>query len=389
LRILFCHNRYAIRSGEDIAFETACELLTRAGHDLITVVRDSRSIGEISLGRRLHLGASVVHSASAAREVSRVAIRDSPAVALVQNVFPLLSPSIYRALARAGVPIVQLVFNYRFLCLNGQFFTAGAVCERCRGGNYLHGVVRRCFRGGYAESAAYATALGIHRALGTWQRSVRRFVVPDRFLGEKLVHGGFPADRIRTVCNPFDVERYVPNYGGEGYALFVGRWIRPKGIFTLLDAAARTKVKVVIAGDGEDAEGVRAHPVVRAGTVTLVGAVYGEEMERLLNRAGMVVVPSEWYDNLPMMVCQAFAAGKPVVASRINGIPEYVRDGETGLLFAPGDAAGLATSLDRLAADEGFRLSLGREARRTAEQLFSPGQWVAAMELVMEEAMGG
>jgi len=112
-------------------------------------------------------------------------------------------------------------------------------------------------------------------------------------------------------------------------------------------------------------------------------------MERLLNRAGMVVVPSEWYDNLPMMVCQAFAAGKPVVASRINGIPEYVRDGETGLLFAPGDAAGLATSLDRLAADEGFRLSLGREARRTAEQLFSPGQWVAAMELVMEEAMGG
>ena len=89
---------------------------------------------------------------------------------------------------------------------------------------------------------------------------------------------------------------------------------------------------------------VRSHPAVLAGKAEFVGPVYGSHFAELLDKAAFVVVPSEWYDNLPMIVCQAFAAGKPVVASRINGIPEFVSHEENGLLFSTGNPSELKAS---------------------------------------------
>ena len=99
-------------------------------------------------------------------------------------------------------------------------------------------------------------------------------------------------------------------------------------------------------------------------------------------------MPSEWYDNLPMIVCQAFAAGKPVVASRINGIPEFVSHEENGLLFSPGNPSELASSMHRIFSDEVLRDRLGRGARRTAETVLSPVVWWKKINSVVEEAVG-
>jgi glycosyltransferase involved in cell wall biosynthesis len=106
-----------------------------------------------------------------------------------------------------------------------------------------------------------------------------------------------------------------------------------------------------------------------------------------LGKAAFVVVPSEWYDNLPMIVCQAFAAGKPVVASRINGIPEFVSHEENGLLFLPGNPSELASSMHRIFSDEVLQDKLGRGARRTAETVLTPMVWRDNSNSVVEEAV--
>ncbi len=387
MKILLCHNRYQLRSGEDIAFDFTRDLLRSAGHEILCFEKHNDAVARAGALAKLKIAAGAVYGRGARREAYELSRRERPDVALVQNVFPLMSPSVYYGLKDADVPIIQMVFNYRMLCLNGQFFTQGEICERCSGGNFLHGAARRCFRNSYAHSALYATSLGLHRALGTWEKCVEFFVVPDSFLKNKLAQVGVPEDRLRVVSNPFQVDQYVPAFSPGGYALFVGRLIRPKGVFTLLDASLHgNDVPIVIAGDGEDAPEVRRHPAVLNGRVRLLAPTYGDGFRQLLAGASMVLVPSEWYDNLPMIACQAFACGKPVVASRINGIPEYVKDGENGLLFTPGKAGELAACMRHLFADHALQSKLSQGARRTAETVLSPSTWLGKMNAILDEA---
>ncbi len=390
MKVLLCHNRYQLRSGEDIAFDFSRDLLRSAGHEIVCFEKHNDAIAGAGSLQKLRIAAGVVYGRASRREIRELSRRERPDAALVQNVFPLMSPSVYYGLKDAGVPVIQMVFNYRMLCLNGQLFTQGEICERCCAGNFVHGAVRRCFRNSYAHSLLYAGSLGLHRSLRTWEKCVRFFVVPDAFLKQKLTQAGFPQERFRIVSNPFQSDGYVPNFEPGKYAVFVGRLIRPKGVFTLLEASLLdSDVPVVIAGDGEDVVEVRRHPAVLNGRVRLLPPVYGEEFRQLLAGASMVLVPSEWYDNLPMIACQAFACGKPVVASRINGIPEYVKDGENGLLFTPGNAGELAGCMRKVFADHVLQGRLAKGARRTAETVLAPGTWLAQMNGILEEAAQG
>jgi glycosyltransferase involved in cell wall biosynthesis len=233
----------------------------------------------------------------------------------------------------------------------------------------------------------YSSSLFIHRLLRTWRKHVRLFVVPDEFLGKKLAEGNFPAERMRKVVNPLRLADYQANHLKGDYALFVGRLIRAKGIYTLLDACLRLPAgRVLIVGGGEELSAARQHLAVLQGKAELLGEVYGSRMRDLLAHCSFVVVPSEWYDNLPVIVCQAFASGKPVIASRINGLPEFVKHEENGLLFAPGEASALAAQMTRLSTERSFYDALSRRARQTAESLFSPRIWQEKMAIVLQEA---
>jgi glycosyltransferase involved in cell wall biosynthesis len=84
------------------------------------------------------------------------------------------------------------------------------------------------------------------------------------------------------------------------------------------------------------------------------------------------VCPSEWYENQPYAVLEAFAMGRPVVAARIGGLPELVRDGETGRLYEPGDADELRLRMTSLLEDPAGAARMGEEARRFVEREFVP-----------------
>jgi glycosyltransferase involved in cell wall biosynthesis len=306
----------------------------------------------------------------------------------VQNVFPLLSPSLYRVLA-GRLPIVQLVFNYRLLCPNAQLYTEGAICERCVPGNTTHAVIHRCYRRSRVYSAWYAAIVGLHRAAGTWHL-IDRFVVPDRFLAAKLAEGGLPADRMRINTNPFDVGGFEPAPPGD-YALFVGRFAPQKGVLTLVEAMARTRsgIRLVMVGDGEARPEVerRVDRLGLAGRVELTGAQWGDAVKRLIAGAMAVLVPSEWYDNAPLIVYQAYASAKPVIASRINGLIEVVADGTDGILFSPGDPEALAAAIDALAGDPERVRTMGAAARRRAEEEFSVGAHYRRLRAILDEVV--
>jgi glycosyltransferase involved in cell wall biosynthesis len=369
-KLLLVHNYYQEPGGESSVFDFQVRGLRDHGHEVVLYTRTNEDISGLTTLGKVSAVASSYTSRRTRDDLVRLVEQERPAAAIVQNVFPLISPSAYGALRSCGVPVIQAVYNYRLICPAGELYSLGEICERCVGGNHASAVVRRCYRGSRAASAWYASLIGVHRALGTFADNIDAFMVPDDFMARKLVEGGLPAHKMWRNANPFMLRDHTPSGRHDGYVLYVGRLVRPKGVLTAIEAMGlvTSPTRLVVVGRGELEDEVRARTTDR---VSFVGARWGDELDALMDRALAIVVPSEWYDNLPQVLCQANAMGKPVISSRINGIPEYVVEGTSGALFEPGDRAALARAIDQLAAlSEEHYATLCQTSRRHAGQLF-------------------
>jgi len=385
MKVLVCHNYYKTTSGEDIVVQTDMELLRAAGFETLEYRRDNAVIESYGVPQYLRFAVRTLYSKQTSTDIENLVRAERPDVALVQNVFPLISPSVYYVLARSRVPIIQLVYNYRLVCAGATLYCRGRICERCLGGNYFHAVRYRCFRDSAGLSALYATTLAAHRYIGGFHRTIQAYVTPDRFLRNKLVSAGYPEDRMFTLNNPFDVGRYRASFRHAGYFLFAGRLVKEKGIFTALRAMELLPdCRLLVVGAGQAEAAAQQYASERSlGNVTFLGLRYGPDLMSVLDGARAVLVPSEWFDTCPVILQQAFACGKPVIASDIDGIPEVVSHGVNGLLFPPGDAAALARGMAELAADEERRLRLACNARRMAEAEFTPQRRIDGLRAVI------
>lgn len=373
MRLLFCHNSYRYSSGEDIVNAQDRSILLKRGCEVDLFERSNTEAERFNLKQYLGGGMSLLYNRDSARIIGELVRQKEYDAAVVQNVFPLMSPSVYRALAACRIPVIQLIYNYRFICPNAVLYTKGRICERCVRGNYLHCMWNRCLHSEVALSFGYAMSLGLNRHVLRSLDTISAFVTPDNFLKQKLVEGGYPGERIFVVGNPFDVGEYTPSSVDEGFVLYLGRLVEEKGIMTLLSSMKRLpNIKLKIIGRG-DAELVVKSRVREEGleNVEFLGALYDKELRDVFRRASCLVVPTQWYDNSPLVIHQAFALGKAVVASRIDGIPEVVEDGVTGLLVNPGDEHDLALKIEKVMQDGSLRVSLGEKAREKAEREFT------------------
>ncbi len=373
MKILICHNFYKTTSGEDLVIANDIEILKQRGIDVIEYTRSNTETDRFTFYQRIRFFPDVLYSRRTIKDIKSLVKKERPDVALVQNVFPLISPSLYHILYRLNIPIVQLVYNYRFVCASGNLFTKGKICERCVRGSFINAILYKCYKQSRVLSALYSGTISLHRHFGKLGKIISAYVTPDLFLQTKLEEGGYPIKKMFSIMNPFDVDKYAPCYSHKNYFVYFGRIVREKGIFTLINAMKRLpNNKLVIVGGGESAEEAQAL-AAREGlsNIQFIGPTYGDKLVSILNGALAVVVPTLWYDNSPLVVHQSFALGKPVIASNINGIPEIVRHNENGLLCEPGNDRELAEKMMLLACDEQFRRKLGHEARRMAEELFT------------------
>jgi glycosyltransferase involved in cell wall biosynthesis len=367
VKILLCHNFYQQSGGEDVAVLALKELLEQKGHDVIFYSENSREIVKYNVLQKIGFLPRAVFSARTYRRMQRIAKQERPDVAHVHNVFPLISPALYVALNRAGVPIVQTIHNFRLMCINGLFLRNGHLCERCKSGNFVSGVRFKCYRDSYALSGLYAASIGSHRRMGTFKR-IQRFIALTDFAASKMVESG-----IATFSNISVLENFLPSplpeYSEtdqrEAYIVFMGRLSHEKGIFTLLRAMqGLSNLGLKIVGTGPlDQLVKRQIRDRRLDNVELLGFIQGEEKYRVLRRALCCVVPSECYENLPYVVLESAAVATPVIASRLGGLAAIISDNQNGLLFTPGDAADLRKQLEFLAATPQVARRIGARAR--------------------------
>jgi len=226
----------------------------------------------------------------------------------------------------------------------------------------------------------------------------------SRDLRERALLLGAPASRTRVAPYGVDAAAFSPRDDaaatrarlgvaeGDLFVLGLGRLVEKKGFADLVAAAARTRgVQVVIAGGGDLRPSLEAQARAAGVRVLFPGVLEREAAQAALAAADVVAVPSVVdragnVDGLPNVLLEALAAGRAVVASRVAGIPDVVRDEENGLLVAPGDPAGLAGALERLRDDPGLRARLGQAARCDAEQSLSWDAAVTVFEKAYAEA---
>lgn len=343
MRVLVVHNHYQQAGGEDVVVRSETELLRNHGVDVELWEESNESI--VSRWDACVTALQCVHSFAAAREMRRRIERFQPDLVHVHNFFPRLSPAIHRACYRARVPLVQSLHNFRLVCSGAMLQRDGKPCEECVGKAVAWPALRhRCYRGSTAGSAA--VALSFRGATRTWHRDVSRYIALSEFARNKFIGCGFAEDRIAVKPNFVDPD---PGMGaGDGdYALFAGRLSSEKGIETLLEAfrgmSRRPHLKIF--GDGP-----LRHDVAQAAAtmreIEWCGARPHQEVTRAMRTARVLIVPSAWYEGFPMVIAEAFAAGLPVIASRLGAMEEVVENGATGHLFVAGQPEDLALRVE-------------------------------------------
>jgi glycosyltransferase involved in cell wall biosynthesis len=386
--ILFVHNYYQREGGEDAGVRQERDLLAAAGHRIVEYSRCSGEIALNGISSRIKLAAGALWSKRTYTELSSLLAKERPEVAFIHNTVPLISPSAYFACAEAGVPVVQTLHNYRFLCPAGTFLRDGKVCEECVTSSLFHSVRHGCYQESAAASATLSLMLTSQRMLGTWQEKVACYIARTEFARKKFIEGGLPAERI--VVKPCFVSPDPgPRTGSGDTVLFLGRLVPEKGLRTLIAAWERLdgSVPLRIAGDGPlrgelEAEIGRR----RIAGIKVLGRVPDAELLAELRRARFLVFPSEWYEGLPLTIAEAFACGVPVVASRIGSMVELVENGRTGLHFTPGDPADLAAKVDWAWTHPNEMEEMGRAARQEYETKYTARQNYEALVRIYETA---
>ena len=362
MRILIVHNTYQLRGGEDGVVDAEIILLRSNGHEVAEYRRDNSEISKLS---KPALAANTLWSRHTAHELGNLITEFRPNVIHAHNTFPLISPSLYWAAERAGVPVVQTLHNFRLLCPSAMFLRDGKVCEDCMGRLPWRAVVNKCYRDSAAQSAMLASMLVLHRGLGTYRNKVSRYIALNNFCRRKFIEGGLPSERIVVKSNFVDFPK--PEEVSRQGLLFVGRLSVEKGIETLVQAAALLhNTGLRVAGDGP-----QSHLLEGVEGISRLGNLSVDAVRLEMCGAVALVLPSICYENFPRTLVEAFACGLPVIASRIGALAELVRDGETGLLFEPGNPRDLADKIAWAMANPEQMGEMGRKARAQYEAEFS------------------
>jgi glycosyltransferase involved in cell wall biosynthesis len=387
-RLLNINNYFYRRGGAEAVFFEHTALFEEAGWDVIPFAMQHEQnlpspwsdyfVSEIEYGRDIGIrdkvvqAAKVIYSFEAQKELERLIDKVRPSIAHAHNIYHHLSPAIFQTLKKAGIPTVMTAHDLKLACPAYKMLRDGKVCEKCKGGHIYNVMVHRCIKGSLPLSGVVFAETLLHQTLGTYRNKVDRIVVPSRFYREKLVEWGWPREKLVHIPNFVDVASFSTDWTEGDYFVFAGRLAPEKGVDTLIRAAAASSQKLIIAGTGPEEARLKKLADDLKADATFTGHLSGENLFRLIGQSRALVLPSEWYENAPISVLEAYALGRPVIGSGIGGIPELIRPGETGAIAAPASAEDLAGALSRMSErSEAERAAMGRTGRQWVTENFS------------------
>ncbi|QQR77843.1 MAG: glycosyltransferase [Candidatus Moraniibacteriota bacterium] len=366
MRILLIHKRHFLAGGAERAYLEMADVLMRAGHEVAffsmkhpknhptpwekyfvdTVDYQDSSMNFLE---KIRTVGKILWNRQAEKNMERIILDFKPDIAHVHNIFHQISPSIFRPLKKAHVPVVMTLHDYKLISPNYYLFVRGRIWDPKRGS--LWKCVRdRCVKDSIWKSLVCAIEGLFHRSIRAYD-SIQAFFSPSHFLVEKFREYQFSKE-VQYLPNPLvpfpDDLSFLP-LSDEAPFVFIGRLSPEKGVDTILRAVSLSRdiAKVRIVGDGPEMESLQrlARDLGVEPRVEFSGYLSGEVLEEARKNARAIIITSLWYENMPYALTEALGAGKVVIASRIGGISERIQDSKNGFLFHPGDEKELAEKM--------------------------------------------
>lgn len=326
--------------------------LQRAGHDVLVFTSDHNIVaGKNVFADRTFRAVNIkspfrllpyLFNLSAYFELRKVLREFKPDIVHLHFIFYHTSPSILLLLA--DIPTVMTTHAHEVIAPVGVNYT-----DRCN-----HPFVGYCVKcTGVLKYYPEKIKRIVFRILS---KRIRLFITPSKYYQKLYTEHGYTPTAVVNNGIELHRERSVDAYKpGDAKILYMGRLAPEKDAATAVSAMTRVVKEfphavLTIVGTGPEESNLRAQ-IARLGlekNISMTGHIENEKTQQYYRDATAVVVPSNYPDNFPTVCIEAMNYGKPIVASRIGGLPELVIDGENGMLFEPGNAQDLASKLIKL-----------------------------------------
>jgi glycosyltransferase involved in cell wall biosynthesis len=390
--LLSINNYYYRRGGAEVVFLEQNRLFEEIGWQAIPFAMQHPKnlpcawqdyfVDEIEFGNDYSLAEKIVntgkiiYSFEARKKIAALAEKTHPDIAHAHNIYHHISPAIFGKLKAMGIPTVLTLHDLKIACPSYEMLTHDGICERCKGGALWNVAIHKCIKQSRVLSSVIMMESVIQRLLGCYSQDVDKFVTPSRYYLEKLVEWGWPRERFTYIPNFVDAREFVPNDNVGKAFVYFGRLGVEKGLITFIKAIALAGVKGCLVGTGPLEQKLRDLAQSLNADVEFLGFKTGQDLADAISNSRAMVLPSEWYENAPMSVMEAYALERPLIGADIGGIPELVKVGETGVLFPSGDAEALAERLREFTAmSDADVLAMGKAGRRWVEQDFTAARY--------------
>ncbi len=386
MKILLVNTRHYYGGGDSTYTFNLADLLKQNGHqvaffamqdpenlkdeneDLFVSHIDFREMNRSkSINSGIRVAGRVIYSVEARKKFAIALDRIKPDIVHLQNIHGHITPSIIFEAKKRKLPVVWTLHDYKMICPNTHFLidASNQICEACGNGKYYHAVLKQCKKG-----SLLASTMACAEAYAHWLMGVRNlpdfFLAPSNFLRSKLLQRGFSPEKVLHLPLFLKDKMFNSQTQDSGYILFFAKLDPLKGIFPFIEACRKAQdVTVKIAGGVED-ESVKQQLDSLPPNTKYLGRQHGEALRDLISGARAVVLPSLCYENQPFSITEAFAAGKPVIASDLGGMSELVKDKERGFLVDPGDVNGLAEAMTWMHEHPEEAKKMGEKARAYA-----------------------
>ncbi|MFT5522762.1 MAG: glycosyltransferase involved in cell wall biosynthesis [Pirellulaceae bacterium] len=365
MKLLQVFNQYrTLFNGEATVVDRVTDLVEANGGECRVMSRSSVGIDH-SVLKKFSAFWNGLYSRKSYVEMKNVIAEYQPDIVHAHNLYPLFSPSVLVAAREENIPVVLTVHNHGLTCPRSDHLNKGKICEKCVGGKEYNCVLQNC-RENILESVAYAARATIARKFKLFTDNVTTVIALSTFARERFQNYGFRDDQISVLPNLFasPVDDNLDLAVERSFVGFAGRLSPEKGTSCLARASHLIpEIPIRLAGDGVEKTKLESQV---GSNVTFLGRCNQDEMNSFYRQARFIVVPSLCFEMCPLVIVEAMSHGIPVIASRIGGLSEIVRDGETGLLFEPDNEAELARRIRQLWNDGDLYKQLSVNAREFA-----------------------
>jgi len=362
MKVLLINKYLYPRGGDAVSTITTGKILKARGHDVQFWGMAHPDNPEYEMSRhfvdhidygttgglvnQLSTAGKLLYSLEAKKKLKKLLREFRPDIVHLNNFAHQISPSILHVLKTEKIPSVMTMRDYKMVCPSYAMLDGGQPCQKCEHQQFSWCFKRKCVKGSAMKSALNTVEMYFHHKVLNIYKNIDCYISPSRFLQHKVKEMGlpFPVEHVFNCVNP---EIYTPCYDSESREIaFFGRLSHEKGLVTLIDAVKGLDITLNIIGDGPQKPELEQYVLTHGmGNVKLSGHMKGDELYSAIKRALFTVVPSEWYENNPRSVIEAFALGKPVIGSNIGGIPELIKNRETGLLYEAGNTESLRNKI--------------------------------------------